>query len=242
MRLRLRGWMKDGLVLVYRTPAGTVRDLLPEGLNLLVRNGNAFWNIAISQVQALRPWGLPPWAGFECAMVTCGLNVSMQTPTGKRIRGLYPIRSDADPRFLWFLGKDSLGFEIHRSAIEFRQKENRLIVTVDSQQDDQGHAYLSVALEEPATMALESWDLLTHPGLLISRDKWLSRVHFAEMIHDSLFPWKPVEVQEARWNLFRNLDQEQAVLEMACRIEPAEFTWTVGEYAEMQTHPTAVAL
>jgi len=234
--------MKDGFVLVYRTPAPSVAGLVPEGFDLNTRNGYAFWNIAISQVEALRPWGLPPWGGFDCAIVTCGLSVSTQTRTGKKMRGLYPVRSDADPRFLWFLGNEFLSFQTHRATIEFEQKGHRLIVTVDSQEDDQGHAYLSVDLERPVSMTLESAHFPVHPGILMSHDKWLSRIHFTEMIHDLLFPWNPVHIQEARWNLFRDLDQEQAVLETAFRIEPAEFTWRVGEYAEMQSHTTAVGI
>ncbi len=234
MRLRLRGWTKEGLVLVYRTPASCVADLVPEGFELNTHNGDAFWNVAVTQVETLRPWGLPSWAGFDCSMVTCGLNVAAQTAGGKEMRGLSLIRHDADPRFLWFLGKESLGFETHRASIEFVHKKNRLIVTVDSQEDDRGHAYLSVDLERPVPVAPESARLPAYPVILMSVDRWLSRVHFTEMLPDSFFPWKPVHVQESRWNLLRDLDQEQATLESAWRMEPGEFTWAVGLTTDLE--------
>ena len=131
--------------------------------------------------------------------------------------------------------------ETHRATIEFQKKDDHLIVTVDSHEDDQGHAYLNVHLERPVSMTLESTNFPVHPGVLMSYNPRLSRIHFTEMIHEFHFPWNPVHVQESRWNLFRDLDQQGAVLETACRIEPAEFTWRVGEYAEMETYPTAVA-
>jgi len=240
MRYRLRGWMKDGLVLVYRTPASSVARLVPDALDLATQNGDAFWNVAICQVEALRPWGLPPWGGFDCTMVIYGLNVSIRTFTGKNIEGFYPVRSDADPRYLWFLGTDALGFDVHRAAIEFHRKDHRLILAVDSLEDDRGHAYLSAYLERPACGMLESAQMFRYPGALLSPDRWLSRIHSTEMIHDSLFPWKAVHVREARWNLFRTLDQETAVLETACLIEPGEFTWRVGESIETVVEPAAV--
>ena len=57
--------LTDAVQLTYRTPAESVRGLLPDGLELVQRGPWAFWSVMLSRVEKARPAGVPAWCGVS---------------------------------------------------------------------------------------------------------------------------------------------------------------------------------
>ena len=120
MQLTLQGRLADTLLLTYRTPAESVRALLPEGLELVQRGPWAFWSVVCCKVEHLRPGGLPAALGASFHHVAYRLRVQAMTASAEVIDGLYFTHSDADaplPVLFDALGNKLTDLRLHPAAI-----------------------------------------------------------------------------------------------------------------------------
>src|SRR5215213_8264418 len=92
----MNGRLSECLLLSYRTPARAVRKLVPGHLELVTRDGWAFWNVLACRVEGMRPAGVPKSLGVDYHHVAYRLHVKARTAAGETLRGLYFVRSDAD--------------------------------------------------------------------------------------------------------------------------------------------------
>lgn len=91
-------------VLTYAAPAAALQPLLPPCLALDTYGGAGFVAVAMVQTQSLRPRGLPAWLGQDFFLIGYRLLVRYRTRAGKRLRGLYILRSETDRRRMALLG------------------------------------------------------------------------------------------------------------------------------------------
>src|SRR5437762_13792065 len=84
------------LVLTYAFPQELLQPLLPPGLSLDMYRGSGFLAIALVQTRQLRPSGLHTAFGKSFFLTGYRLFVRHQTTNGKRLRGLYILRSDTN--------------------------------------------------------------------------------------------------------------------------------------------------
>lgn len=91
------------LVLTYSAPAQRLAHLLPAPLELdLHKDETAFLAVAMVQTRGLRAKGWPRWLGQAFFLLGYRLFVRYHTAAGKRLRGLYILRSETDkPRMAW---------------------------------------------------------------------------------------------------------------------------------------------
>lgn len=91
----LRGRLDECILLTYRTPADSIRPLLPKGLEPVTHHARgtawAFWNIAMCSIEQLRPSPVPRALGMACRVVAYRLLVRAGD-----VGGLYFCRSDID--------------------------------------------------------------------------------------------------------------------------------------------------
>lgn len=93
------------LVLTFAAPAAEVQALLPAPLVADTWQDKwAFLAVALVQTRALRPQGFPAFLGQDFCLVGYRAFVRYVTPTGKRLRGLYILRSETDRRRMVLLG------------------------------------------------------------------------------------------------------------------------------------------
>lgn len=87
---------RDCVTLTYAVPAGVLRPLLPPGLELETIKGSGFVAVALVQTEALRPTPLPRQAGQDFFLAGYRVFTRFTTRTGRSLRGLRILRSDAD--------------------------------------------------------------------------------------------------------------------------------------------------
>lgn len=93
------------LVLTFAAPAAEVQALLPAPLVADTWQDEwAFLAVALVQTRALRPQGFPAFLGQDFCLVGYRAFVRYVTPAGKRLRGLYILRSETDRRRMVLLG------------------------------------------------------------------------------------------------------------------------------------------
>ncbi len=118
MKLVTQGRLARCILLSLRTPAQAVLPLVPERLSLLTYGPWAFWNVVISRIEGLRPWGIPARLGLDYEHTAYRLQVQARTDEGVEVEGLYFLRSDADSWTIGSVGDWCSDFRFHVSRIE----------------------------------------------------------------------------------------------------------------------------
>ncbi len=96
----VRCYIEHSLVVTYAFPEKQLRPLIPAALELDVYQDNGFLAIAMVQVRQMRPAILPAFLGLRFFMVGFRLFVRAKHADGRRLRGLYILRSLTDSRLM----------------------------------------------------------------------------------------------------------------------------------------------
>ncbi len=227
------GRLDPCVLLTYRTPAERVARLLPPGLTLTTRGPWAFWNIVLCRVRAIRLAGAPAALGIDYHHVAYRLMVHALADNAERLHGLYFVRSDADHRFITALGNRMSDFRFHLSRITLDADDQRVDLTID------GDVASRVTVSDAGAAALTRPTGSCFPTPLDAAEFCCYRpralaVHgghavLTEVRRDpAAWHETPVSVSDAHWGLFDQLDQRDAALEWAVRVDPVDYRWTLG--------------
>jgi hypothetical protein len=131
--LRRNPWPIDArfdrsFVLAYAWPAEGLRRLLPPGLELDEREGRGFLAVAFVITRGLRPAGLPEWAGQRFQFIGYRLFVRYRSRDGRRLRGLYILRSDTDSRAMVAAGNLLTHYQWHSGRIRLGETGNQTLL------------------------------------------------------------------------------------------------------------------
>lgn len=101
----VEAFFKSSLVLTFAVPREQLQSLIPECLELDLFNQKwAFVAAAMVQTEALRPKGLPEIFGRDFFLIGYRVFVRYTDGTGKRMRGLYILKSETDKKAMEFFG------------------------------------------------------------------------------------------------------------------------------------------
>lgn len=98
-------WFESSLVLTYAVQKEEFENLIPECLTLDTFNDKwAFVAIALVQTKDLRPKGFPSFLGNNFFLAGYRIFVRYTNNRGKRLRGLYILKSETNKSKMAFLG------------------------------------------------------------------------------------------------------------------------------------------
>lgn len=101
----VEAFFKSSTVLTFAVPKEELEALIPECLELDTFNDEwAFVAVAIVQTKNLRPKGFPDFLGNDFFLIGYRIFVRYKTSTGKRLRGLYILKSETDKKRMAFAG------------------------------------------------------------------------------------------------------------------------------------------
>lgn len=101
----VEAFFERSIVLTFAIPKEQVQSLIPECLELdLFEDKWAFIAVAMVQTKGLRPKGFPVFAGNDFFLIGYRVFVRYTTSEGKRLRGLYILKSETDKKKMEFLG------------------------------------------------------------------------------------------------------------------------------------------
>lgn len=101
----VEAYFESSLVLTYALPKEELQRLIPESLRLdTFENKWAFLAVAVVKTKALRPKGFPTFFGNDFILTGYRIFVRYTTSAGKRLRGLYILKSETDKKKMERLG------------------------------------------------------------------------------------------------------------------------------------------
>jgi uncharacterized protein YqjF (DUF2071 family) len=137
-------------VLTYALPKTQLDGRIPPCLQLDVfRDANgaewAFVALAMVQTKYLRPRGFPTWLGNDFFLIGYRIFVTYTTNAGKRLRGLYILKSETDKLTMSLLGNVFTHYNYSRIDIHITENgpvqrivshKAALDITIDQHADD----------------------------------------------------------------------------------------------------------
>ncbi len=101
----VEAFFESSLVLTFAVPKEEVQHLIPECLEMDVFDDKwAFIAVAMVQTKSLRPKGFPRMLGNDFFLIGYRVFVRYVNLAGKRLRGLYILKSETDKKKMEFFG------------------------------------------------------------------------------------------------------------------------------------------
>lgn len=100
-----------------QAPAEEARLLPPPQLELVTHRGSAFWNVVVREIAAMRPLGMPAFAGVGYRHAAYRLYARTRPDRGEPVEGLWFARSDCDSPLMAAMGNLMTDFRFQHSPI-----------------------------------------------------------------------------------------------------------------------------
>jgi hypothetical protein len=228
--LTLVGTIDRCWLFVYQTPEAEARALVPAALELVTREGCAFWNIVVCRLRAMRPRGFPAFVGVSYWHVAYRFYVRFHPASGPPIEGLYFLRSDCDHWLMSFLGNALTDFRFHTAGIDVAEDGALLNVRIHSP-DAPARATLDRAkpAELPSHSVFPSLDeaaaFLKYKPFGISLDAAGNANVVAIQRDEAAWKSRLVHVASAEWQFFEGKTVRP---EICYDVEPIDYQWNRG--------------
>jgi hypothetical protein len=143
----VEAYFESSYVLTFAVPKEQLETRIPECLALDTHNDKwAFVAVAMVQTQGLRPKGFPHILGRDFFLVGYRIFVRYVNNKGKRLRGLYILKSETDKKAMEFLGNlfthynyATINVEqtIRKNSVTIKSQSSRLEVEIETDSDDE---------------------------------------------------------------------------------------------------------
>lgn len=124
----VEAFFESSTVLTFAIPKEELKKLIPESLELDTFGDYGFIAVAMVQTKSLRPKGFPKFLGNDFFLIGYRIFVKYHTSAGKRLRGLYIIKSETDKKKMEFFGNIFTHYHYTTTDIStFIESENKII-------------------------------------------------------------------------------------------------------------------
>ena len=226
-------FFESSLVLTYAVPKEELKQLIPECLELDTFNDTwAFVAVAMVQTKDLRPKGFPKFMGNDFFLTGFRIFVRYTDTRGKRLRGLYIIKSETNKNKMSFFGNIFTHYNYTTTDITLTKKENiTRIVSQRSELDVEVNAEKEdVAL--PQHSPFNDWkEARRFAGPLpftFTYNKATKEVLIIEGVRENWTP-RAVEVLKHEVGFIKQKNFKGIVLANAFIIENIPYYWKKGK-------------
>ncbi len=228
----VEAFFDSSLVLTFAAPAAEIQALLPAPLVPdTFQNEWGFLAMALVQTRHLRPQGWPAFLGQDFCLVGYRAFVRYVTPAGKRLRGLYILRSETDRKRMELLG--NLFTHYRYATTDITLADNASGLTATSRQSDFRIQVTptSAGVALPAGSPFASWaEARRFAGPLpftFSVEAAARRVVIIEGVRQHWQP-EPVAIEQAHVGFLSQLPLSSLVLANAFLVRDVAYHWKKG--------------
>lgn len=224
---------ENSLVLTFAVPKEQLQGLIPECLELdTFQDKWAFVAIAMVQTTGLRPKGFPTFLGNDFFLIGYRIFVRFTNSAGKRLRGLYILKSETDKKKMAFLG--AIFTRYNYTTTDIAQSAVGNLKTIHSKRSTFKLTYQSTEDETklPEGSPFTTWkDARKFAGPLpftFSYHKANNTVLIIEGVRQHWIP-QPVVIHHYEFDFLNSLSLNGAVLASAFELKNIPYTWKKGK-------------
>jgi hypothetical protein len=229
----VEAFFDSSTVLTFAIPKEKLLPLIPECLELdTFQDKWAFIAVAMVQTKHLRPKGFPKFMGNDFFLTGYRVFVRYHTSYGKRLRGLYILKSETDKKQMSFLGNIFTHYNYTTTDIEQTLNEMESVISsVNSGLDIHiGNETENVPLPEGSPFS--DWkEARRYAGPLpftFTYNKEKKEVLIIEGVREDWDP-KPIQINNYKIKFLETLDLQDAILANAFVVNNVPYMWKKGK-------------
>ncbi len=229
----VEAFFESSLVITFAVPKEELEHLVPECLELDTLNGRwAFIAIAMVQTAGLRPKGFPKLLGNDFFLIGYRVFVRYTNNAGKRLRGLYILKSETDKKKMEFLGNIFTHYNYTTTDILITQKNNNIKIT-STRSDfkieiETENAEVSLPQNSPFTDWDEARKFAGPLPFTFTYNLRKKKVLIIEGVRRNWIP-KPAKVIDYNFSFLASLNLKDAILANAFIISNIPYYWKKGK-------------
>ncbi|MBA2611058.1 MAG: DUF2071 domain-containing protein [Bacteroidetes bacterium] len=226
-------FFKSSLVLTYAIPKDELKGFIPECLELDTLNDTwAFIAVAMVQTKDLRPKGFPKFMGNDFFLTGYRVFVKYIDKRGKRLRGLYILKSETNKNKMSFFGNIFTHYNYTTTDITIHKNGDNTLIT--SKKSDLS-IEVNVGKEDvklPENSPFTDWKaarLFAGPlPFTFTYNKNTKKVLIIEGVRENWTP-RAVEVLKHEVGFIQQKNFKRIVLANAFIIENIPYYWKKGK-------------
>lgn len=229
----VEAYFESSLVFTFAVAKDELHHLIPECLELdTFEDKWAYIAVAMVQTKNLRPKGFPAFMGNDFFLIGYRIFVRYTNNAGKRLRGLYILKSETDKKKMQFLGNIFTHYnytttDISNSAAYnlqiIRSAQSNFEVVIDTKETD---------AQLPVNSPFTNWkDARRFAGPLpftFTYNTINKRVLIIEGVRENWKP-EPIAVKSYHFEFLKSLNLQQVVLANAFEIKNIPYHWKKGK-------------
>jgi len=226
-------FFESSLVLTFAVPKEQLQNLIPECLELdTFQDKWAFVAIAMVQTKGLRPKGFPKFMGNDFFLIGYRIFVRYTNNAGKRLRGLYIIKSQTDKKKMEFFGNMFTHYNYTTTDITQTQNENFKSITSEQSKFEITIEQTDHEVKLPESSPFTDWKdarkfagPLPHTFTVNEENKTILTILGVRK------NWKPkaVKVKNYHFDFLNGLALKNMVLANAFEIKKVPYHWQKGK-------------
>jgi len=229
----VEAFFESSLVFTFAVPKEEIQHLIPECLQLdTFQDKWAFVAVAMVQTKDLRPKGFPKFLGNDFFLIGYRVFVKYTNKAGKRLRGLYILKSETDKKKMEFMGNIFTHYNYTTTDIqqietqngkEIRSNQSKFNIKLNNSEE-------SIAL--PENSPFSDWkEARRFAGPLpftFTYNEKTKEVLIIEGVRQNWTP-EPVKVVNYHFEFLNTLQLKNPVLANAFIIKKIPYYWKKGK-------------
>ena len=226
-------FFNTSLVLTYAVAKEELKALIPECLELDTFNDQwAFVAVAMVDTKNLRPKGFPAFTGNDFILTGYRIFVRYTNNAGKRLRGLYILKSETNKKKMSFFGNIFTHYKYGTTDIKFIKHHDKIIASSIKSNLEIEVAANKPEISLPANSPFKDWkEARRFAGPLpftFTYNRKSKQVLIIEGVRENWIP-APVEIVKANVGFINERGFKNIVLANAFLIENIPYYWKKGK-------------
>jgi hypothetical protein len=229
----VEAFFDSSLVLTFAVPKEQLQNFIPECLELdTFQDKWAFLTIAMVQTRGLRPKGFPKFMGNDFFLIGYRIFVCYTNNAGKRLRGLYIIKSQTNKKKMEIFGNIFTHYNYTTTDIEQTINENYRTIKSEQSKFQITIEQTDNEIKLPENSPFTDWKdarkfagPLPHTFTVNTKDETILTILGVRQ------NWKPepVKVKSYHFDFLNNLKLQNLVLANAFEIKNVPYHWEKGK-------------
>ena len=229
----VEAFFEQSIVLTFALPKDQLAGFIPPCLELDTFDDKwAFLAVALVQTKDLRPKGFPALMGHNFFLIGYRIFVRYTNQAGKRLRGLYIIKSETDQKKMEYLGNIFTHYNYTTTDIARRTNGNDTVITSVQSDFEVAFNHAGPELTLPAQSPFPDWKSARRfAGPLPHTFTYNAQNNTVLIIEGVRQFWtpEPVHVQRYHFGWLRDLQLQNAVLASAFEVKNIPYFWKKGK-------------
>jgi uncharacterized protein YqjF (DUF2071 family) len=228
----VEAFFEQSLVFTFAISKDQLENKIPKCLELDTFGDNAFIAVAMVQTKSLRPKGFPKFLGNDFFLIGYRIFVRYTTSQGKRLRGLYIIKSETNKRKMQTLGNvftkynyttTDISVSVSGNTTKIHSLSSGFDVALDTEKKD-----IALPVGSPFTDWKDARKFSGPLPFTFTYDEKSGNVLIIEGVRENWHP-EPVHVIDYHFAFLDNLGLNEIKLANAFVIRNIPYYWKKGK-------------